>query len=61
MQLEYGDVSQTIAIPMIWYWIPLLYGCLLSTLVCLLISIEAVANAITGADPLGSSAGDEHV
>jgi len=61
MQLEYGDVSQTIAIPMIWYWIPLIYGCILSTLVCLLISVEAVFNAITGADPRAGITGDDDV
>ena len=35
LQVEYGDVSQTIGIPMIWYWIPLVYGCLLSALITL--------------------------
>ncbi|MCG8429287.1 MAG: TRAP transporter small permease [Chromatiales bacterium] len=48
MQLEYGDVSQTVGIPMIWYWVPLLYGCLLSVLVSLQIAIESLHGAIRG-------------
>ena len=34
--LEYGDRSPTVAIPMIWYWAPILFGTIVSTLVCLL-------------------------
>lgn len=32
-----GDTSNTIAIPMTWYWLPLLFGCGLSAVVCLLL------------------------
>lgn len=32
--LRYGDVSQNVAIPMIWYWGLLLVGAALSWLVC---------------------------
>ena len=32
-----GDTSNTIAIPMTWYWLPLLFGCGLSVVVCLLL------------------------
>lgn len=32
--LEYGDSSQTVAIPMIWYWAPMLFGTVVSTAVC---------------------------
>ncbi len=32
-----GDTSNTIAIPITWYWWPLLFGCGLSVVVCLLL------------------------
>ncbi|MCZ4313006.1 TRAP transporter small permease [Comamonadaceae bacterium G21597-S1] len=35
-----GDTSNTIAIPMTWYWGPLLFGCGLSVVVCLLLSVS---------------------
>jgi TRAP-type C4-dicarboxylate transport system permease small subunit len=34
--LEYGDRSPTVAIPMIGYWAPILFGTIVSTVVCLL-------------------------
>ena len=34
--LEYGDRSPTVAIPMIWYWAPILFGTIVSAVVCLL-------------------------
>jgi len=34
--LEYGDRSPTVAIPMIWYWAPILFGTIVSTVVCVL-------------------------
>lgn len=37
-QVGYGDSSMTIGIPVIWYWIPLIYGCSLSA-VCALASM----------------------
>lgn len=42
MQIEYGDVSQTIGIPIAWYWVPVLYGTLLSTLVTLMMTVESL-------------------
>jgi len=36
MQMMFGDVSQNIRVPMIWYWAPLLAGSALSVLACLL-------------------------
>ena len=42
MQAEYGDVSQTIAIPMVWYWVPLVYGCALSMATALWLAVEAL-------------------
>ncbi len=32
--LEYGDRSPTVAIPMIWYWAPILFGTIVSAFVC---------------------------
>jgi len=40
--LDYGDVSQNIAIPMIWYWTPLLAGAGLSWLICLVLLVQNV-------------------
>jgi len=57
MQAEYGDVSQTIGIPMIWYWVPLVYGCLLSTLACLFMAVESVVHTITGDKALLDASG----
>lgn len=42
--LGYGDVSQNIAIPMIWYWIPLLAGAGLSWFICLLQLLQNLAS-----------------
>lgn len=33
--LEYGERSPTLAVPMIWYWIPILFGTVLAAGVCL--------------------------
>ena len=33
--LEYGETSPTLAVPMIWYWVPILLGVLLSAIVCI--------------------------
>jgi TRAP-type C4-dicarboxylate transport system permease small subunit len=33
--IEYGESSPTIALPMIWYWVPILFGTLLAAAVCL--------------------------
>ncbi|TCK09332.1 TRAP transporter small permease [Marinobacterium mangrovicola] len=35
LELSYGDVSQTLGIPKLYYWIPLLAGMGLSTLLCM--------------------------
>lgn len=48
-----GDVSDTIGIPKIWYWGPLLFGCALSTLVCVAL---AVGYAIRTARPAPAAA-----
>lgn len=36
MQMMFGDMSQNLGIPMIWYWAPLLTGSALSMLACLI-------------------------
>lgn len=32
--LEYGESSPTLAVPMIWYWVPILFGTMLAAVVC---------------------------
>ncbi|WP_051332557.1 TRAP transporter small permease [Cucumibacter marinus] len=39
-QLAYGDVSQDLAIPMIWYWVFLLSGLAVSVLAALTVAFE---------------------
>lgn len=48
MQIEYGDVSQTIGIPIAWYWAPVIYGTLLSSLVTLVMGVESLSRIIRG-------------
>jgi TRAP-type C4-dicarboxylate transport system permease small subunit len=45
-QVENGDVSQTIGIPFIWYWVPLLTGCIIGTAAALLQSLRYAIDAI---------------
>ncbi|HZH07001.1 MAG TPA: TRAP transporter small permease [Lautropia sp.] len=33
--LEYGESSATLAVPMIWYWVPILFGTVLAAIVCI--------------------------
>lgn len=47
-QAEYGDVSMTFGLPMIYYWIPLLLGSALSAVVTVHLAVEALYTAITG-------------
>lgn len=47
-QVSYGDRSQTIGIPIIWYWLPLLTGAALSVLATLLIFLRALLVVVTG-------------
>lgn len=48
LALDYGDSSQTIGIPMIYYWTALLSGCFLSLLATLLNAARHFAEAFTG-------------
>jgi TRAP-type C4-dicarboxylate transport system permease small subunit len=54
LQMEYGDVSQTIGIPMGWYWAPLILGCALSVVTALWLMVDAAARARA---PNGPNAG----
>ena len=51
-QHGYGDRSQTIGIPILLYWIPLLAGFALSTVAAALLAIRYTVFALCGADPL---------
>jgi TRAP-type C4-dicarboxylate transport system permease small subunit len=52
LQYSYGDVSQTIAIPMLYYWLPLLAGAALSVLATTVLAVRFLIQAATGCDPL---------
>lgn len=43
-----GDSTQTIGLPIGLYWIPLLFGLMLSALACLALSVEAAWLLVTG-------------
>ena len=49
LQHGYGDRSQTIGIPILWYWAPLLAGVLLSALACALLLAGRLRRALSGA------------
>jgi TRAP-type C4-dicarboxylate transport system permease small subunit len=51
-QHGYGDRSQTIGIPILFYWIPLLAGFALSAVAAALLAIRYIAFAVRGVDPL---------
>lgn len=47
-QQEYGDVSLTLGVPMIYYWMPLLFGTALSAVAALHIAVESLYSSVTG-------------
>lgn len=47
-QLQFGDVSQELGIPIVWYWAPLLAGAGLSILAALLVALADLAAALQG-------------
>lgn len=49
LAMTYGDLSQTIGIPMIWYYAALLSGCALSILATLAVALRHAALAVRGA------------
>lgn len=40
---EYGDSSQTIGVPMILYWAPILFGTVLAAIVCIVQFVRSVS------------------
>lgn len=48
MVIGYGDTSQTIGIPILWYWAPLLTGMALAALACIVLTASLTAVAVTG-------------
>ncbi|MCW8880774.1 MAG: TRAP transporter small permease [Sedimenticola sp.] len=52
MQIEYGDVSQTIGIPIVWFWIPVVYSCFLSGFITLVMSGESLYKTVLGEEAL---------
>ncbi len=50
-QLAFGDRSQTIGIPMVWYWAPLVLGVGLSALSAALLLWRNLAGLVSGYDP----------
>lgn len=47
-QLQFGDVSQELGIPIAWYWAPLLLGAALSILAALLAAAADLGAAVSG-------------
>jgi len=43
-----GDRSQTIGIPMIWYWVPFLAGIALSALATLFVALDLIRHGLPG-------------
>ena len=41
LQMQFGDVSQNLGVPMVWYWAPLLAGAALSVAACLIAAATA--------------------
>ncbi|MHA1566282.1 MAG: TRAP transporter small permease [Alphaproteobacteria bacterium] len=58
-QIETGDISQNLGIPMIFYWAPLVAGCALSVVGGVVITVAAATQAITGGPFPLPSARDE--
>jgi len=50
-QIAKGDVSTTLAIPVVWYWAPLLIGLAVSVLGCLIHILRYIAAVVSGIDP----------
>ena len=42
LQMRFGDVSQNLGVPMVWYWAPLLAGAALSLAACLIAAATAL-------------------
>jgi TRAP-type C4-dicarboxylate transport system permease small subunit len=55
-QIAKGDMSMTLAIPIVWYWAPLLIALGVSALACLLHAARYLVALLSGRDPLRSRA-----
>lgn len=55
--LEYGETSPTLAVPMIWYWVPVLFGTLLAAAVCLLQAVPWLSPFPSGAGAPAAASG----
>ncbi|MCU0805279.1 MAG: TRAP transporter small permease [Burkholderiales bacterium] len=49
-QIESGDMSQTIGVPIVWYWLPLLAGLGLAAIVCVILAARYAVLAAGGED-----------
>lgn len=47
-----GDRSQTIGLPMVWYWYPLLAGAFFAALMASVVMLRHAATLLTGRDPI---------
>ncbi len=53
-QIAMGSSSPTLAIPIVWYWTPLLIGMAVSVVACLVNVFRDILEAFSGHDPLGA-------
>lgn len=53
-QIAMDTGSPTLAIPIVWFWIPLLIGMTMSAVACLVHVLRHVIALFSGHDPLGS-------
>jgi TRAP-type C4-dicarboxylate transport system permease small subunit len=44
--LRHGDRSSTLALPMVWYWLPVVAGCALSALACVALAAAQARRAM---------------
>ena len=51
LQHDYGDISQTLGLPMLYYWIPLLFGAGLAAFVTMALSVDYLRRFLTGHEP----------
>jgi TRAP-type C4-dicarboxylate transport system permease small subunit len=54
-QIDAGDMSQTIGVPIVWYWAPLLAGLGLGAIMCLILAARYAVVAAGGEDVARSS------
>jgi TRAP-type C4-dicarboxylate transport system permease small subunit len=54
LQHGYGDASQTIGIPILWYWGPLILGSALSVAAAAVLALRFAIEACAGRDPVAA-------